>query len=447
MTVYALLPSILLNSVKLPAWFGDGMVLQTNHEYGARSFLSGTASPHERVTITGGAGNYQTEASASGEWKVTLNPQSVGPKGTVRVTGETGGAVTASDVVAGDVFFCSGQSNMVFPLKFAFNSTSEADSLRSFPGFRFWVTGRDYQDEPQSDFLPTPKACDAAGGACNQWVNTTTALANGSEYLLSFSAVCFLTVRDIARLHIGDRPVALIQSAWGGTRVEAWMSKEAIASAGPPVTGAVPSRKEQNGASVLYNAMVAPWDPFSVRAALWYQGEANADQLIVANESIAYYSVAYQAMLADWRERKGMGDFAVLTMQLPPSVPTGTDPARRTGRQEIRIAQAQAGTHAGGRTDISGTAVGVDLGGSSSWGIDHPPNKNEMSRRLALQGLHVACAPLALEQPASRDRTRQPGRLDGCVSSGTAIAVIAVPPLADPPCRTKPTWPDYTHLV
>lgn len=109
-----------------------------------------------------------------------------------------------------------------------------------------------------------------------------------NTFLANFSAVCLLTIRDIARMHYtqqGSRPVALIQSAWGGTRVEAWMSKEAIAKAIPSAGASPPPNPNgANNVSVLYNAMVAPWNKFAVRAALWYQGEANADQNIPGND-------------------------------------------------------------------------------------------------------------------------------------------------------------------
>jgi hypothetical protein len=99
-------------------------------------------------------------------------------------------------------------------------------------------------------------------------------------------------------------------------------------------------------------------------------------------------------MINDWRQTKGAGDFAIGTMQLPPSVKTGTDPAISNplwaGRPDIRAAQATSAAHAGNTTDVSGVAVTIDCGGSSNWGFDHPPNKNEMSRRLALQLLHTA---------------------------------------------------------
>jgi hypothetical protein len=85
------------------------MVLQTNAEYGARSFLSGKADPNEKVTITGGAGNYAATADDSGDWKVMLNPQHTGHTMTVTVKGETGDPSVADNCVAGDVYFCSGQ--------------------------------------------------------------------------------------------------------------------------------------------------------------------------------------------------------------------------------------------------------------------------------------------------------------------------------------------------
>ena len=124
------------------------------------------------------------------------------------------------------------------------------------------------------------------------------------------------------------------------------------------------------------------------------QGEANADQKIKGNDQTQYYAAMYQAMIADWRERKGMGDFAHMTVQLPPSVAatTALDRQMGTGRMQIRLAEAETAPHSGGLTDISGVAVALDCGGKSAWGWDHPPNKNEIARRLALQTVHAAYA-------------------------------------------------------
>eukprot|EP00750_Incisomonas_marina_P011167 INCI16350.5.p1 GENE.INCI16350.5~~INCI16350.5.p1 ORF type:complete len:812 (+),score=130.53 INCI16350.5:666-3101(+) len=294
---------------------------------------------------------------------------------------------------------------MVFPLQLALNATEEVASLKEFPNFKFFMTARATSNVPRFDLVPItdPGAtCDdgsknTSTSSCNRWLTQSEALGDGTtdSFAGHFSAVCYMTVRDMARLHtsIGStRPVGLIQSAWGGTRVEAWMSAEAIDASG--FASSVPQKTGPNNATVLYNAMVAPFNRVSVRAALWYQGEANADQVIAGVDQTTYYATMYQTMIADWRERKGMGDFAFGTVQLPPSVAAGTPPAKQinTGRPNIRIAEGEAGSHAGGLTDISGVAVTLDLGGKSAWGYDHPPNKNEISRRLALATLHAAYA-------------------------------------------------------
>ena len=136
--------------------------------------------------------------------------------------------------------------------------------------------------------------------------------------------------------------------------------------------------------------------PFGLFAPTADQGEANADQKMHGSTAplTKYYSAYYQTMIKDWRERKGMGDFAFMTVQLPPSTPFFADPTKEmgTGRMEIRIAEAETAPHSGGLTDISGVAVVLDCGGKSAWGWDHPPNKNEISRRLALQTVHAAYA-------------------------------------------------------
>jgi hypothetical protein len=386
-------------TVALPRWFGDNMVLQTNDEYGARSFLNGIASPGEMVTMQvvtekGKVDAIPAQTDEQGEWKVQMNPAySYGAlNNTIHVTGNvSSNTVTANNVTFGDVFMCSGQSNMVYPLKLALHASDEADTLRDFANFRFFVTSRATADEPQWD-LPTDGECDV-GDACNRWITHEQAMQDNYRFLMDFSAVCFMTVRDIAKLHdsVGSqRPVGLIQTAWSGTRVEAWMSTESIRST--KFADNVPEAKGPNQASVLYNAMIHPWRSYAVRAVLWYQGESNADQYIEGIDQTEYYATMYQTMIADWRLRKGMGDFAWGTVQLPPSVKAGSDPNQHTGRMEIRIAQAETAPHRNGLTDISAVAVTLDLGGSGPWGIDHPPNKNEISRRLALGMLHCAYA-------------------------------------------------------
>ena len=526
-----MIPAFLLtigpSTVRLPRWFSDGMVLQTSSNEGPPAFLAGnTVPPGESVHISGDAGTYTvTSESSTGRWKIALRNSSGWTRAktgmTIVVQGATGPAAVATGVLAGDVFFCAGQSNMLFSLHQAINYTAEAATLSSYPNFRFFMANRALNATPQFDLTTDDKNCDAAvpppppppppptaaplcaaagflvntafgrgdgpsvghapakdaadccaqcssatwaakgclyftwhppvtpavGGTCffktssrgptlnrtgyisggtgappppppppkpcNRWLTAANASADDFNYLLSFSAVCFLTIRDLAMMHTHDRPMGLVQAAWGGSRVEAWMSKEALQNAGAPVMGNVPPvvnpvKSAANVQSALFNGMVSPFTNMSIRAALWYQGEQNADQSCQANSSmmpgapashvepVLYYSVAYAAMLRDWRDSKGI-NFSVVTMQLPPSVKSGVDPAITNplwaGRPDIREAEAISAAHPGGNTTLnSGVAVTIDCGGSSNWGNDHPPNKPEMSRRLALQLLHISYA-------------------------------------------------------
>ena len=175
-----------------------------------------------------------------------------------------------------------------------------------------------------------------------------------------------------------------------------------------------------------------------VKAALWYQGEENADQSCQVNSSmwpgppaahtqpVEYYSAALAAMVQDWRSSKGI-DFPLGTMQLPPSTAAkAEDPAVSNpmwaGRPDIRAAEAISPAHPNGRTtDTSGVAVTIDLGGASNWGDDHPPNKNEMSRRLALQLLHVA---YKLDQASGLPLWTGPVLSTAALSSSTARIVL-----------------------
>eukprot|EP00041_Stephanoeca_diplocostata_P036427 m.1331336 g.1331336 ORF g.1331336 m.1331336 type:complete len:916 (+) comp24863_c1_seq1:65-2812(+) len=379
-------------AVRLPAWFSDGVVLQTNAEYGARSFINGLASPGESVSVAVSGGvTYQAVADAAGTWVVEVRAHGSGPC-TVTVSGENGPSVTAHDVQFGDVFFCSGQSNMVFPLELALNSSAEiataVDPRGDAKNFKYFTVPLATSDNEEFDINRKGK-CNT-GVNCSQWVSAT------ADYVKGFSAVCYLTARNIAALHTGSRPVGLVFSAWGGTRIEAWMSSDALGKCAEfPPHPVNPSKSPQEVRSALWNAMVAPFQFMAVRAVFWYQGEANADQGKGNPEEqhVAEYSCKLQAMVADWREKKGMGDVAFLNMQLPPSIPPASSTADpQTGRMAIRAAEAQAVSRTNGSTDIAGMAVTIDLGGKSAWGYDHPINKNEMSWRLARQAVHVAYA-------------------------------------------------------
>jgi hypothetical protein len=249
-------------SLKLPAWFGDNMVLQTNAEYGSRSFINGLAKPGEAVTVHVGGRLFPAVADAkTGAWEVEVNHGA----GDIAVTTASGETATASSAAGGDVFFCSGQSNMEFPLELTLNASAEAASLVDEKlNFRFFMTALGNSSVPLFDIKPIPSTCDASNRSacaqkcnaqpdtlCNRWVSAKEAAANDNAYLMQFSAVCFLHARELARMHspMKSRAIGLVQAAWGGTRIEAWMSQEAIAATKIPVVKT--KRVDENTASAL----------------------------------------------------------------------------------------------------------------------------------------------------------------------------------------------------
>lgn len=243
--------------------------------YGSRSFLNGWADAGEVVTITAGGAKgmvYTTTADAAGDWRVMLNPGTGGSGGgiTISVKGESGPAVVANRVVSGDVLFCSGQSNMVFPTSLTLNA-SEVIHSADYPAYRnirLFTVPQAASSEPQRDINGTAR-----------W------LPSNSTNVKDFSAVCFQTAQRLIDLHVGSRrAIGLVFSAVGGTRVEAWMAPKALRTC-TSHGHVIPPGRGNNVPSVLFNAMVAPLQYMSVRAVLWYQvcvsaPAANATQTV-----------------------------------------------------------------------------------------------------------------------------------------------------------------------
>ena len=166
LTLVALVHPVMA-TVRLPQWFGDGMVLQTSEENGPTAFLAGITQPAgEQVRIHGDAGEYSvTSEAGSGHWKVHLVASTLWKSTTnmtIIVVGATGAPVTATGVQAGDVFFCAGQSNMLFSLHQALNYSAEAATLTNFPNFRFFMTNRALNASPQWNLTDDNANCDAA---------------------------------------------------------------------------------------------------------------------------------------------------------------------------------------------------------------------------------------------------------------------------------------------
>jgi hypothetical protein len=371
---------MLLGAAVLPAALGmiaqnqlysDHMVLESREAYDIRPFIAGWGDTvGEAVTVTFKGGTYTTTVAQDLSWEVQMNCCDGTTNQTLKVSSPAT-ALTYTDVSCGQVYVCSGQSNMELPLSYINNGTAEI-AAATMPNLRLFTVPHATAATPQRD----------VSGSSSAWRPVSPA------EIKAFSAVCYLTAEKLAAMYLGqDFPIGLIQSTWGGTRVEAWspLSTNATcaATAGPapsPLSG-----PQQYAA--LYNAMIAPLTRFSLRAAFWFQGEHN----VVTHSSRERYGCTFGAMVNAWRDAwRGIGDFPFLFVQLAPY--SGYSPFAGHGdTSTIRLAQADALPKIG--LDTTGMAVTIDLGDPSAPAGDvHSRQKEEVSRRLALAALHVAYA-------------------------------------------------------
>jgi sialate O-acetylesterase len=370
--------------LRLPSIFSDGCVLQTNHEYGARSYVYGRALPGELVTVRtrfpGATTNYTATADGSGKFIVTLNPLAVnGEFFDIFVSGSRSpNFVTAKGCQAGDVYLCGGQSNMCFSAESSF-PPGPALAAQSYPFLKLFSVVMEGNSTPQDDFPPqTPSTqCtwnhDKANTSypCNAWLPSTPAY-NGK-----FSAVCLFTALALAQNHSGTRPLGLIYTAFGGTSVSLWA---------PPAAYVGCPGREPAGGGELYNAMVNPLVHYSIRSVLWFQGEQDASE---EQALPGWYSCRFNRLVAYWRSEWQIGDFPFNYVQLG-AVGNGTH-AIQQGL--LRVAQNSALPHPNGTTDTTAMAVTYDLGDASSpFGDVHFRDKVTVGNRLAAAVLHSAFA-------------------------------------------------------
>eukprot|EP00055_Hartaetosiga_balthica_P012985 m.64883 g.64883 ORF g.64883 m.64883 type:complete len:906 (-) comp8128_c0_seq1:94-2811(-) len=361
-------------AVHVPSIFSDNMVLQSNEKYGARSFIFGTANPKEIIlvhtTMENASATYNVSANESGEWIVMLNPEKTKFQSTsISIEGETGLAVVIRNVSFGDVYLCAGESDMAFPLSLSLNASAEIQTATNFSNFFIFKTLQQSSTAPQNN-------------VDGHWEQLST------SNVANFSAVCYLSARDIASVYSSSTPVGLIQSTFIGSRIEAWMSEKAILSCKDLTYS--PNLRSTSGPnpSSIWNGMIFPFRFYTLRSVLWYQGETNA----MDGDTQQHYSCMFQSMIEDWRITFGYGDFSFVFVQQPPTTNSSMASQDAVGITNIRLAQLETMPRPYCKTDTSGMAVTLDLGGESAWGVGNPPNKPEIGKRLAAAALHVAFA-------------------------------------------------------
>ena len=372
--------------VVLPAVFSDHMVLQQK----TNAAIWGKALPGVKVSISTGWNKkkYTGIADTDGNWKISVLTPSYGGPYDIEIS--DGELMVLKDVLIGDVWICSGQSNMEMPLAGwgKIDNYEQEIAKADVPGIRLLQVKQMTANQPDA-------AISVANGG---WVACKPAT------IAEFSATAYFFAREVNRKT--KIPIGLIHTSWGGTIAEAWMSASVLKTmpdfktAVLAVEDAAPAAAQQknpNRPSVLYNAMIYPFIQFSIRGAIWYQGESNADR--------AYqYRELFPALIKNWREKWATGDFPFYFVQLANFKKKDEKPAA-SAWAELREAQLKTLS-----LPHTGMATTIDIGLENDI---HPKNKQEVGRRLALialaQTYHQPVSysgPLLQRQKIEKDRIR-----------------------------------------
>lgn len=374
--------------IKPASVFTDNMVLQRE----IKVPVWGTAVPGEKVTVQFAGQTVEAVADASGNWRATLAPLKTSASPAELIISGADSSVKLTNILVGEVWLCSGQSNMDYTMKGLKLDDAEIAATTNFPLLRlFKVEKKTNPEEPEAS---------VKGG----WNTSTYDAAGGFSGVASYfgRALC----RDLGV------PVGLIHSAWGGTPAEAWTSRETLellsfmtnrlqdadaafksytpekAQAELDQKLAEWQRKTDAGENAgrkpilynpytspylpatLYNGMIAPLVPFAMRGVIWYQGESNAGRH-------AEYRELMTAMINNWRSVWGQGDFPFLYVQITSYMKEQTEPVE-TNSVWPCLREAQTKT-----LSVANTAMAVitDVGDANDI---HPRDKKTVGERLAL---------------------------------------------------------------
>ncbi len=333
---------------KIASIFNHHMVLQQNTHVA----IWGTDKPNTKITISANWNEKQTTVSdKNGHWKLHIKTGKAGGPFTLKIMGSTN--VTLNDILLGEVWLCSGQSNMEMPMNgFAGQPiTGSNDILLNSDNdeIRLFNVKRNMSTNP----------LDTCGGTWH---------VSNAETVENFSAVAYLYGKMLQeKLKV---PVGIICSSVGGTRVEAWTKKEVLEQLKFEYKKKQnPNQKiDKNDPSALFNAMIQPLIPFTIKGVLWYQGESN-----ISNAS--QYKERFSAMINSWRKDWSIGDLPFYFTQIAPF-----EYSKEFNAAYLREAQLQTMQ----QTVHTGMAITMDIGEKD---CIHPAQKKQVAERLAYWAL------------------------------------------------------------
>ncbi len=374
--------------VTLPAIISDNMVLQQK----VRVPIWGWSAPGEKITVKFAGQSKIDTADTRGRWNINLEPIQAG--GPFEMTISGGNTIKLHNILIGEVWICSGQSNMEWPVSLAENA--EQEILKSaFSNIRLFKVKKEAATKPMNN-------------CSGLWLPCEPSSVSG------FSAVGYFFGRELDKQL--NLPIGLIDASWGASLAEAWIKHDALTenpefkpildrynqalqkynnfkdlldswllyeeiqikkwyrsveaakneNLEPPPSPSIPSAPpRQHLPSGLYNGMISPLIPFAIRGTIWYQGESNAER--------AYqYRNLFPTLIHNWRKDWKQGDFPFYYVQIAPFRLSFYEPKSAA---ELREAQLLALS-----VPNTGMAVTIDIGNPDDI---HPRNKQEVGRRLA----------------------------------------------------------------
>jgi sialate O-acetylesterase len=380
--------------VRLNALFSDNMVLQQ----GMEDPIWGWADDGEEITISINGKTVKTTGKG-GKFKAKLPKLKASAEpATLTVKGKN--EITLKNVLVGEVWVASGQSNMEFPLSRSYQSASDIQNSAN-PNIRLFTVQKDKELKPVENVKVD------AGRGMGTWV------VCNPQTVPPFSAVAYYFGRDLQKaLNV---PVGLIHTSWGGSPAEVWMSEEVLREnpeykrdildiystqeenykkaletwekdrAAAQKDGKAFNRARPNAPwrpTELYNGMIAPLIPYAIKGAIWYQGESNAGRH-------KQYRTLYPDMISNWRKDWGQGEFAFIGVQLAPFFPNHTmEQLQAAAPAESNwAALREAQVYATETLPKVGIAVITDVGEINDI---HPTKKEPVGARLALQAEKIA---------------------------------------------------------
>nr|WP_294930602.1 sialate O-acetylesterase [uncultured Flavobacterium sp.] len=340
--VFILISGTMMANVSLPNIFGDNMVLQRNSEVK----IWGWANPKEEIKLVSSWNNqeYKVIANNQAQWELKIKTPEAGGPFTISIKGYN--EVILKNILIGEVWVCSGQSNMEMSVSWGTDNGEEEAKKATNPNIRFFTVPKLTATTPQNNLL-------------GNWTESTP------ETMKNFSAVGYFFAKRLQE-DLKNVPIGLISSNWGGTPAEIWMPEEVVQSDPVLLENAKKLNEQEYGPRQpgrAYNAMIYPFVGFKIAGTLWYQGESNVGSEV--------YDKTLSALITSWR-KAWQQEFPFYFVQIAPYKTGSNNFSNVTVRNSQRKILKQVNNT--GMVVISDVSDTIDI---------HPKDKKSVGIRLA----------------------------------------------------------------